>query len=225
MPAQARCHQLKDEIVYHVMNRGNGKFQIFHEEEDYLHFKDILKKYTVLEGLIVYHYCIMPNHYHLEAELENPEEISSIMGGINRAYTHYYHKKYNTCGYLWQGRFKSKAVEKEEYAVCCGGYIEMNPVRSKIIENPEEYKHSSAKYYLLGEKDEIVTEDRGYHNFGNTAKERRKNYLEYLRENAQSEYEQGLTGEVVGNKDFRNKLCRRKGRWVPRRRGKPGISL
>jgi len=168
MPTKARYHQLKDEIFYHIINRGNRKLEVFHEDEDYLNFKNILKKYINKKQISIFHYNLMPNHYHLEAELENPERMSSIIGGINRAYTHYYHKKYKTSGYLWQGRFKSKPIEKEEYSICCGGYIEMNPVRAIIVKSPEEYRHSSARYYVSGEKDDIIEEDPNFHDFGST---------------------------------------------------------
>lgn len=108
MPTKARQHQLQDDIYYHIINRGNRRLEIFHDHDDYIIFKTILERYTSEREMILYHYSLMPNHYHLECEIPIPEKISSVIGGINRAYSHYYHKKYKTAGYLWQGRFLSK---------------------------------------------------------------------------------------------------------------------
>ena len=226
MPTLSRQHQLKDDIIYHIFNRGNRKLKIFHEDGDYLHFKDIIRRYVSKKELIIAHYSLMPNHYHLEAGMEKPEAMSSIIGGINRAYTHYYHKKYKTSGYLWQGRFKSKPVEKEEYSIRLGGYIEMNPVRAGLVKSPEEYVYSSARHYILGEPDDLVTEDPNFQDFGITTEEKRKKYLKHLMENYQdTQNEKALLQEVVGSKGFKNRLCKNSGRWVPKRQGKPIIRL
>ena len=105
MPYRPRKHQLENDIVYHLINRANARAEIFHDDEDYSNFKLILKKHVCLYGMMIYHYCIMPNHYHIEVEFDRVEVLSSAMAGIDRSYTHYYHKRYRTAGYLWQGRF------------------------------------------------------------------------------------------------------------------------
>ena len=220
MPTLSRRHQLKDNIAYHVINRGNRRYEVFHEHEDYEKFEDILKRYVLSGGLKIYHYALIPNHYHLELALDAPENISSIMSGINRAYTHYYHKKYRTSGYLWQGRFISKPIERDAYLTRCGGYVEMNPVRAKLVKNPEEYRYSSSRYYILGEPNGLITEDPAYCSFGVTAEKRQKAYLEYLLELDQEMEGKLLSKEIIGSKEFCNKLCRKDGRFVPRRRGR-----
>jgi putative transposase len=225
MPTLSRRHQLKNNIAYHVFNRGNRKLDVFHENEDYERFKSITRKYVVSKGLAIFHYSLIPNHYHLELELDCPEKISSIMAGINRSYTHYHHKKYRTAGYLWQGRFASKAVEKDSYLIRCGGYIEMNPVRANLVESPEEYRYSSSRYYVLGEPDDLVTEDPGYSHFGRTAEERQKNYLKFLIEMDKAKAAEELSRDAIGSKAFRNRLLRKNGRLIPRRNGKPMFRL
>ena len=225
MPTLSRRHQLKDNIAYHVINRGNGRYEIFHEHEDYEKFEDILERYVLSPGLSIYHYALIPNHYHLELALEDPENISSIMSGINRSYTHYYHKKYKTSGYLWQGRFISKPIEKDAYLTRCGGYIEMNPVRARLVKSPEEYKYSSSRYYVLGEPNGLITEDPAYSSFGATVEERQKAYLRYLLELDEETGSKLSSSAIIGSREFGNKLCRKKGRLVPRRKGKPSTHI
>jgi len=220
MARKSRRHQLQDEIAYHLINRGNRKLDIFHSDEDYEKFLELLIRYKENRGLIIYHYCLMPNHYHLEAEIENPEDMSSIMAGINRAYTAYYHKRYNTSGYLWQGRFKSIAIEKEEYMLRCGRYIERNPVKSNIVQCAEDYKYSSARYYSSGVGDKVLTRDKGYDQYGSTEEERRANYRQYLAE--YNEEDAGLFGgdkKVIGTREFMYKMSKKNGRLVPARQG------
>jgi len=224
MPYCARKHQLEGNLVYHVMNRSNRRLEIFHEEEDYLYFKVILLRYVTKEGLIIYHYCIMPNHYHLEIELEQPERMSSIMAGVNRAYTYYYHEKYKTSGYLWQGRFKSKPIQKNKYLLNCGRYIETNPVRAKMVERAEDYSYSSARYYVTGDRDDIVAENPLYEEFGLTIEERRDNYSRFLADFEFEEREKCRRfsdfTESLGDEGFKAKLYKREGRWYPRRQGR-----
>lgn len=220
MPTFARGHQLKNGILYHIYNRANRKYEIFHENEDYESFKKILLGYVKHKVIRVLHYVLIPNHYHLEAEVVNPEEISSIVGGINRSYTHYYHKKYGTAGYLWQGRFRSKPIQSELYSIYCGGYIEMNPVRANLVKIPEEYAHSSARYYILGKEDPLVTKDPYFNGFGVTEEERQQKYSTYLMENFK-EKQKIFNKEIIGSGNFKRKLQKRLGRWVPRRKGRP----
>ena len=221
MPYYARRHQIEGNLIYHVMNRANRRLEIFHEGEDYLYFKKILRRYVQKSGLMIYHYCIMPNHYHLEIELEDSMRISGIFAGINRAYTYYYHKKYGTAGYLWQGRFKAKPIQKEAHLLHCGKYIENNPVRAKMRSAADEYIHSSAKYYTQGVKDDIIIENPLYEEFGVTPREKRYNYREYLAEDNAAEV--GIftaSDQPVGDKGFMAGLIRTNGKYHPRKQGR-----
>lgn len=92
----------------------------------------------------------MSNHYHLLLELDDPCLLSGFMAGFNRAYTHYYHKVNKSSGLLWQGRFKSQPVQKENYMLVCGRYIERNPVVANIVSEAVDYTYSSAKFYCSG---------------------------------------------------------------------------
>jgi len=222
MPALARKHQLKDSLLFHVFNRSTMGKPIFHVEEDYLHFKALLKKYSIRFSLKIYHWVIMINHYHILLEIERPENISKFMAGINRAYTHYYDRTYNTFGYLWQGRFKSQPIQKERYLIACGRYIERNPVRAHIVEAPFIYPYSSAQFYCLGIPDGIVVEDPLYNDFGNSPETRRTGYNEFLR-TFDTEEETLFRNKVIpaGDKFFKRSLIKDKGRYMPRRKGKP----
>jgi len=172
--------------------------------------------------LNIYHWVVMPNHYHLLLEIEEPRNISRFMAGLNRAYTHYHHKKYYTCGFLWQGRFKSQPVQKERYLITCGRYIERNPVRANIALCAQDYPYSSAKFYCLGRADGLSVEDPTFAQFGRRLDQRQAAYQEFLRSfDSEAEDSFRKLEAPQGDKEFINRLVKEQGHYMPRRRGKP----
>lgn len=128
---------------YHVTSRGNQKQQIFFNEEDRRCYLGILKKAKQRYGIQLYAYCLMPNHIHLLADPDVQEDLSRFMHWMNRGYTAYFNKEYAKVGHLWQGRFGSKPIVKNEYLLACAEYIEANPVRAGLVKSIAHYKWSS----------------------------------------------------------------------------------
>lgn len=222
MPSYARKHQLNNSLVYHIFNRSNARISIFNSEADYRHFIKLLIDYSHNFKVSVYHWVIMSNHYHLLLEIEEPENISRLMAGLNRAYTHYYHKIYLSSGFLWQGRFKLQPVQKERYLVACGRYIERNPVRANIVVEAQDYLYSSARFYCFGASDNLTSEDPTFIQFGKEITQRQTTYKEFLR-NFDTEEENSFTNIEYpkGDEGFIKRLVKEHGRYMPRRRGKP----
>lgn len=226
MPTYARKYQFSSFSIYHIYNRSNGKIPIFKSREDSIYFINLLKKYSLRFGLKIYHWVIMPNHYHLLLELEAPKRISKIMAGLSKAYSCYHHKVYSTVGFLWQGRFKLQPVQKDDYLVACGRYIERNPVRAGMVNKSYEYSYSSAKYYCLGENDGITVEDPMFLTFGTNLTSRRNTYIEFLRKfDGEKEKLFNNLEQPVGNEEFLKRLTRENGRFTCIRRGRPRKEL
>lgn len=222
MPFYARKHQLNNYLIYHIINRGNRRDVVFSCKADYLYFMQLLKDYTLRFNLKIYHWVLMPNHYHILLEITEPELISRCMAGINRSYTCYYHRTYLTAGFLWQGRFKLQPVQKEDYLLACGRYIERNSVRAHLTLEASDYPYSSARFYCLGIEDGLTVEDPLFITFGSEATSRRLAYREFLC-NFDTEEESSLRNleEPLGNKEFVRRLIREHGRFIPKRRGRP----
>ena len=222
MPYYARKHQLKNSLLYHIVNRGNARATVFHTDKDYRHFFGLLKEYSCKFAMKVYHWVLMPNHYHLLIELPEPEEISACMAGINRSYTCYYHRTYRTAGFLWQGRFKLQPIQKETHLIACARYIERNPVKAGIVIEAAAYPYSSAKFYCQRRSDGLTAEDSGYSEFGNNAVGRMQAYSRYLHEinDEEGKWFANLE-EPLGDKEFINRLIKINGRYMPKRRGSP----
>lgn len=224
MPYSPRTHQLKQSFLYHIYNRGHNRETIFHDENDYLYFIQLLCEYSVKAALRIYHWVVMPNHYHLVLELDEPERISSVMAGIGRSYACYHHRKYKSAGYLWQGRFKSQPIQRELYLNACGRYIERNPVKTGIVEAAWDYLYSSARYYTSEHKDSLTKESPLFVDFGMTLEERYHNYREFLK-SFDSE-EEMLFDNIEfprGSLEFINKLIKENGRFLPRRQGRTRV--
>jgi putative transposase len=222
MPYYARKHQLGGSLTYHIFNRSNAKVPIFNTKADYRHFIKLLSEYGIEFKIKIYHWVVMPNHYHLLLEIAEPEKISKLMAGISRAYTHYHHKAYLSAGFLWQGRFKSQPIQKERYLITCGRYIERNPVKAGLVAQAQDYPYSSAKFYCLGQIDGITTHDLAFLEFGKEIAQRQLRYKEFLRD-FNDEEEKNFADDIEtprGDKEFIKKLIKNHGRYMPRRKGR-----
>ena len=142
--------------VYHVMLRGINRQDIFEDEEDYLQMTSILRGLTDRyddKGLrlpplcIFYAYCLMSNHIHLLIQ-EREEHISEVVKRIGVTYAHYFNKKYERNGHLFQDRFRSEPVDSIEYFVILLRYIHQNPLKARIVEEIDDYPWSSWKEYV-----------------------------------------------------------------------------
>lgn len=133
--------------IYHVMSRGNEKKPIFLDASDYERFGGILRKIKKEKPFTLYAYCFMNTHYHLVFN-EEKTGISSIMSSVNTSYAIYFNKKYERVGHLFQGRFRSEAIEDEAYFLTAIKYVHNNPVAAKLVEKASQYPWSSYGSYL-----------------------------------------------------------------------------
>ncbi|MFH1369342.1 MAG: transposase [Elusimicrobiota bacterium] len=181
MPRTARI--LPDQGVMHIITRGNNRQVVFRNEVDFKHYLYLLSLYKEEHRFELYHYCLMSNHVHLIIETTLQTNLPKLMKQINLSYMHFFRKKYRYYGHFWQDRYKSLLIEKDNYLLACGKYVELNPVRAGIVVSPEEYPWSSYAAYT-GEKDDpIVSFDLLYTGLGKTQKDRADRYKELVCEN------------------------------------------
>lgn len=180
MPRTARI--APKEYVYHVLTRGNNRQDVFKDERDYKRYLEILRRYKERYKFKLYHYVLMKNHIHLVLETtERGGSLAEVMKGINLSYAQYYKATYKHIGHFWQDRYKSIIISKDGYLLTCGSYVELNPVRAKIVEGPKDYKWSSYNTYAYSKKDFIVNEHPIYNGLSKDEGERRKKYREFVK--------------------------------------------
>lgn len=143
MPRQARVAVA--DVVYHVINRANGRLPIFHQDKDYQHFEALLQEAKDLTDMRILSYCIMPNHWHLMLYPHTDTVLGEFMSWLTSTHVRQYRTKTETIGYghLYQDRYKSFPVESNEYCQTLIRYVEQNPLRAKLVTRAEDWPWSS----------------------------------------------------------------------------------
>lgn len=134
--------------LYHVINRGNDRSHIFKTEGAKRSFTDTLFEACDKFGWELYAYCIMRNHYHLCIGTPHGN-LSAGMRWFQATFAVRFNKFRKGHGHLFQGRFKSLAVEPGEYWLALVDYIHLNPVRAGLvnIEGMRGYPWTSLFYF------------------------------------------------------------------------------
>lgn len=146
MPREAR--KLSESGFYHVIFRGINHQNIFEEEEDFEYMLEILNKLKEEIKFEVHAYCLMTNHVHILLKENQPGDISTIIKRLLIKYVMKFNRKYQRSGALIGSRYKSKAVEVDEYFIPLIVYIHQNPMRAGIVKKLEDYKYSSYSEYI-----------------------------------------------------------------------------
>ncbi|RJQ51369.1 MAG: transposase [Nitrospiraceae bacterium] len=163
---------------YHVIVRGNQRQAIFKDKKDRFKYLELVERYRRRHGFIIYAYTLMTNHVHLLVETPKTP-ISRIMQVISFTYTRYFNQRYKKTGHLFQGRYKAYLCDRDIYLLSLVRYIHLNPVRAKLVEKPQEYKWSSHREYLDGNKG-VVETDKVLRMFSERPSEARKLYRDFV---------------------------------------------
>jgi len=129
---------------YHIMARGNAKSLIFLDAGDYRKFLKILAAVAARFSIVVYVYCLMPNHYHLVCRTCEAN-VSAALAYLNGVYARWWNLRHGRCGHVTQGRFKAQLVQSDIYMRVVCRYVLDNPVRASLVRHPHDWKWSSAR--------------------------------------------------------------------------------
>ena len=142
MPGRPRL--IAPNFPHHVVARANRGDTVFHENEDFLRFLQIMATLKKRRNLKLWAFCLMSNHVHLLLVPYERDDLIKYMQGLLVSYTQYYNDKYQIEGQLWKSKYFSSIVDHEKYLWQVLRYIERNPVRAGLTQNPEDYPFSSA---------------------------------------------------------------------------------
>ena len=118
----------------------------------------------------------MTNHIHLLCTPLGQNTVSKVMQDVGRLYVRYFNKTYKRTGTLWEGRFKSSLVQSEYYLLSVYRYIELNPMRAGMVEDPADYGFSSYQINALGNKSALCTPHEEYLLLGDDPNAGEQNY-------------------------------------------------
>jgi len=130
-------------IPQHVIQRGNNRQPCFCEEQDYGVYTKFLKDASEKYQVEIHAWCFMTNHVHLLVTPLAEGGVSLMMQSLGRRYVQYFNRKYKRTGTLWEGRFRACLIDTDKYLLTCYRYIELNPVRARMVLHPKEYDWSS----------------------------------------------------------------------------------
>jgi putative transposase len=147
MPRTARASA--GNYCYHVLNRGNGRREVFHKPDDYAAFLKLMaESFERAHGpsMRIVGYCLMPNHFHLVLWPREDGDLSRWMQWLLTSHVRRYHRHYGGSGHVWQGRFKAFPIQKDEHLLTVLRYVERNPVRAKsmAVRKAQNWPWSSA---------------------------------------------------------------------------------
>ena len=180
--------------VYHVLNRANARMTIFKKEKDFKAFEDIVEEAKDRYSMRIFSYQIMPNHWHFCLYPKNDGDLKKFIGWLTLTHTQRWHSHYHSVGtgHLYQGRYKSFLVQKDNYLLQLCRYIESNALRAGLVKKAENWQWSSLwrREYGTAEQKQLLSE---------WLIEKPKNYLDWVnRPQTEKELEYVRTSIVKG---------------------------
>lgn len=131
-----------DSSLYHVTARGDRRDQIYRTDSDRMTWLSLLGDTCARFNFSVRAYCLMSNHYHVLLETANGA-LGRGMRHLNGNYARYFNRAHGHVGHLFQGRYKAILCQSELYLIELSRYIELNPVRARMVALPNEWLWSS----------------------------------------------------------------------------------
>lgn len=194
------------DAAVHLINRGNNRQYLFNNDADKLRYYSLMLKLKQENNISIFHYCLMDNHPHLIAWLDEESRLSKFMKQLSLSYYNYYKDTYGHSGHLWQGRFKSNIIDTDSYLLQCGKYIELNPVRAKMVVLPQDYLFSSYNFYAYGKPDSLITPNPAYLALSDSPQIRRKHYIDFVIDSSIINSERLRKQQFIGTDGFVERL-------------------
>ncbi len=166
--------------TYHVIQRGNNRQSIFAFDADRRELLTLLQESSREHRVAIHSYVLMDNHIHLLLTPTTESGLSLVMQYVGRSYVQRFNKRQGRSGTLFEGRFRSALVQTERYLLACMVYIDLNPVRAGIANQPQDHAWSSFAHYSGGLTDPLITPHPHFFNLGNTPFAREKAYVELV---------------------------------------------
>jgi putative transposase len=206
-------------LPHHITQRGNRRQTTFFNDGDYQAYLELMAEWCGEHGVEIWSYCLMPNHVHLIAVPKTEDGLRRAIGEAHRRYTRRINFRKKWRGYLWQGRFASFVMD-EPYLLAAARYVELNPVRAKLVKTARQWPWSSAKAHLKGRDDGLVKVAPLLAIIGDW-----RAFLSsaITEETVRDLHAHGRTGRPLGSPVFLDRLERRVGRILKPRKSGPKL--
>ncbi len=141
--------------AHHVTQRGARRQQTFFTDTDYARYVDLIAEGRLKANVSVVAWCLMPNHVHLILVPQTTDGLVRALSSAHQRYTWVINRRNGWTGYLWQRRFHSTPMD-DAHLILAIRYVELNPVRARLVERPEEWRWSSVRGRVSGTGDALI---------------------------------------------------------------------
>jgi len=143
MPRRPRTSAIP--AYFHVINRAAAKAPLFVKPRDYRGFLQILREGLKLQPVPLISYCILGNHWHLVVGPTGTERLSLLMHWVATTHAVRFRLKHKTVGQgpVYQGRFKSKALEDGGAIIRTCRYVERNALAAGLVRRAQDWPWGS----------------------------------------------------------------------------------
>lgn len=218
MPRTARI--VVPGVAHHVTQRGNRRQQTFFGEPDYARYVELIAEGCSEARVDVLAWCLMPNHVHLLLVPSTPSGLADALASAHQRYTWLVNRRNRWQGHLWQSRYYSCPLD-DAHLVAAVRYVELNPLRARLVVTPEQWRWSSVRGRVSGKGDVLIRGERP------TPLRDVGDWLAFLAEGLADEEVERLrshlrTGAALGGDEFVAQIEARIGRSLQcRPRGRP----
>src|SRR5437763_12062268 len=139
MPRRARI--APGGIVYHALNRGNGREKLFRKSDDFAAFERIMIEALRRYPIRLLGYCLVPNHWHLVLWPARDGQMTQFLRWLTQTHSQRLHAHRHTAGtgHVYQGRFKSFPIERDEHLLAVLRYVERNALRARLVQRAQDW--------------------------------------------------------------------------------------
>jgi len=138
-------------LIYHVLNRGVGKMTLFRSRSDFEAFLRCLIATQQTTPMRLLAYCVMNNHWHLVLWPRNDGDLARFMLRLTTMHVRRWliNRHEVGTGHVYQGRYKSFAIQDDGHLATACRYVERNPLRVNAVKSSADWRWSSAGQHLL----------------------------------------------------------------------------
>ena len=132
-------------VIYHVLNRGNCRMDLFEKEGDFAAFIKLLEEGRQRTNMRILGYCLMSNHWHLVLWPRHESDLSRFVQWVSTTHVRRWrnHRGNDGEGHLYQGRFKSFPIQDDRHLLTALRYVEANPLRARMVSRAAAWGWSS----------------------------------------------------------------------------------
>ena len=132
-------------VIFHCLNRGNDRRQIFDDDGDFAAFERVLQATIEIVPIRLLAYCLMPNHWHLVLWPRQDRELAAFMQRLTTTHVRRWHRHRHSDGrgHLYQGTYKSLPVQDDGHFLVMARYVERNALRGGLVELAQDWQWCS----------------------------------------------------------------------------------